>query len=241
LRLLCVHRPRDKIPLIILVFHASTSTEALVRACVETGEPAAWEEFIHRSHPVISAVVLRTALRWGDPSRIDDLVQDTYLKLCSNGARILRDFEFRHEEALFGFLKVVAANVVNDHFKLLNRVKRSAGTRSEEPGGIESIPALNPADALWPTERDILLNEIDDLLRSRAPEDVHERDRTIFWLYYQQGLSARAIASIPTVGLSTKGVESAIVRLTRLVRESLAEPPAKARSDEREERAAGWI
>ena len=184
--------------------------------------------------------MLRTALRWGDPSRIDDLVQDTYLKLCSNGARILREFEFRHADALFGFLKVVAANVVNDHFKLLNRVKRDAGHRSEEPGGLESIPATNPADPLWPTERDILLNEIDDLLRRRASEAGHERDRTIFWLYYRQGLSARAIASIPSVGLSTKGVESAIVRLTRLVRESMAELPAKTRTDEREERAAGW-
>ncbi len=227
--------------MIILVFHASTSAEVLIRACVETGEPAAWEEFINRSHPVISAVVLRTALRWGDPSRIDDLVQDTYLKLCSNGARILRDFEFRHADALFGFLKVVAANVVNDHFKLLNRVKRSAGTRREEPGGLDSLPATNPADPLLPTERGILLSEIDDLLRSRASEDGHERDRTIFWLYYRHGLSARAIASIPSVGLTTKGVESAIVRLTRLVRESLAEPPAKMRTDKREERAAGWI
>jgi RNA polymerase sigma-70 factor (ECF subfamily) len=185
-------------------------------------------------------VVLRTALRWGDPSRLDDLVQDTYLKLCSNGARILRDFEFRHEDALFGFLKVVAANVVNDHFKLLHRVKRSAGARSEEPGGLDSIPATNPADTLSPTERDILLNEIDDLLRSRSSEDANERDRTIFWLYYKQGLSARAIAAIPSVGLSIKGVESAIVRLTRLVRESLAEMPARTRTDGPEERAAGW-
>lgn len=226
--------------MIILVFHASTSAEVLVRACVETGEPAAWEEFIQRSHPVISAVVLRTALRWGDPSRIDDLVQDTYLKLCSNGARILREFEFRHADALFGFLKVVATNVVNDHFKLLNRVKRGAGNTSEEPAGVESIPATNPADTLSPTEREILLNEIDDLLRSRAPEPGHERDRAIFWLYYRQGLSARAIASIPSVGLSTKGVESVIVRLTRLVRENLAELPARTRADENEQRAAGW-
>lgn len=184
--------------------------------------------------------MLRTALRWGDPSRIDDLVQDTYLKLCSNGARILRDFEFRHADALFGFLKVVAANVVNDHFKLLNRVKRGAGTKSQEPGGLESIPAASQADTLWPTERGILLNEIDDLLRSRATDEGHERDRTIFWLYYRQGLSARAIASIPSVGLSTKGVESAIARLTRLVRERLAELPAKTRTDEPQERAARW-
>jgi RNA polymerase sigma-70 factor (ECF subfamily) len=43
----------------------------------------------------------------------------------------------------------------------------------------------------------------------------------IFWLYYQQGMSAKTIASLPAVGLTAKGVESAIFRLTRQVREAL--------------------
>jgi RNA polymerase sigma-70 factor (ECF subfamily) len=217
--------------------------EVLIRACSETGEPEAWEEFIHRYNHMISAVVFQTARRWGEPSRgsIDDLVQETYLKLCANRGQLLREFEFRHSDSLFGFLKVVAANVVNDHFKSLNTVKRGAGLMSDGSADVESIPATGQPDQLSSTERDILLDEIDRLLRSRASEPCHERDRTIFWLYYRQGLTARQIASIPTVGLSEKGVESTILRLTRLVRESLTQPCDRARADERQERAAGWF
>lgn len=45
----------------------------------------------------------------------------------------------------------------------------------------------------------------------------------IFWLYYRDGLTTRAISSLPFVGLSTKGVESTIHRLTRMVRNEMVE------------------
>jgi RNA polymerase sigma-70 factor (ECF subfamily) len=69
-----------------------------------------------------------------------------------------------------------------------------------------------------------------------------ERDRTVFWLYYQQGFSAKAIAALPSIGLSEKGVESAILRLTREVRNRLAttrsEPSRGADPDPKGLRAA---
>ena len=71
-------------------------------------------------------------------------------------------------------------------------------------------------------ERQVLLKEIDRCLETCSEGPDKERDRLIFWLYYQQGMSAKAIAALPTVGLGAKGVESAILRLTRLVREQLA-------------------
>jgi DNA-directed RNA polymerase specialized sigma24 family protein len=76
-------------------------------------------EFIRRFQLVIAAAVLRTARQWGEPSRaqLDDLTQNTYLKLCENDSRLLRSFQPRHEDSIYGFLKVVAANVVHDHFK----------------------------------------------------------------------------------------------------------------------------
>src|SRR5437667_159549 len=58
---------------------------------------------------------------------------------------------------------------------------------------------------------------------SRSVQDL-PRSRLIFWLYYRSGLSASAIASIPNIGLTTKGVESALLRLTRLVRIAFTEP-----------------
>jgi DNA-binding transcriptional regulator LsrR (DeoR family) len=43
----------------------------------------------------------------------------------------------------------------------------------------------------------------------------------IFWLYFRQGMSTKEIASIPTIGLSTKGVGSVIERLKHCIREQI--------------------
>ena len=55
---------------------------------------------------------------------------------------------------------------------------------------------------------------------------AYARDRAIFWLYYKQGLSAKAIAGIRTIGLSVKGVESTIGRMVRLLRQKMNEGAA---------------
>jgi RNA polymerase sigma-70 factor (ECF subfamily) len=79
--------------------------------------------------------------------------------------------------------------------------------------------SLGGPDAM---EREVLLKEVDHVLENCTVGPDQERDRIIFWLYYQQGMSANAIAGLPTVGLTAKGVESAIFRLSRLVREQVA-------------------
>jgi RNA polymerase sigma-70 factor (ECF subfamily) len=195
-------------------------SEELFRSCAATGDAAAWEEFVSRFHRLIASVVLRTARTWGEPSRnlVDDLVQDTYLKLCENRARLLRDFEPRHPEAIFGFLKVVASNVVKDHFKSAHADKRGAG-HTPEPLDTAEAASLSPRGEA--AERAVLLAEIERHLQRCAPGPENDHYRTIFWLYYRQGMSASAIAALPWVELTTKGVESAIFRLTRAVREQM--------------------
>ena len=109
--------------------YAKFSSTELVAACVGSKDERAWAEFVRRFHGVIAAAALRTARRWGEPSRpqLDDLIQDTYLKLCENHYRLLRSFQPYHEDSIYGFLKVVAANVVHDHFKSALAAKRGAG------------------------------------------------------------------------------------------------------------------
>jgi hypothetical protein len=43
----------------------------------------------------------------------------------------------------------------------------------------------------------------------------------IFWLYFRQGMSTKEIASLPTIGLGTKGVGSVIERLKHGLREQI--------------------
>jgi RNA polymerase sigma-70 factor, ECF subfamily len=65
------------------------------------------------------------------------------------------------------------------------------------------------------------LSEIDEHLKRCLTGPEQERDRTIFWLYFRQGMSTKEIASLPTIGLSAKGVGSVIERLKHSIREQI--------------------
>lgn len=198
--------------------------EELLRACVDTGEESVWQEFVRRFHTLIAAVALRTARRWGEtsPVAVEDLVQETFLKICADPKRMLAEFEARHPDAFYGYLKVITCNVVNDHYRARHAKKRDS--KREEPlrGSAADIPSKGTGSR-DDIEKQVLLSQIDSLLAHHGATADSERDRTVFWLYYRQGLTAEAIAQLPGVGLTVKGVESLILRLTRMIREKLGE------------------
>lgn len=201
------------------------SPESLIQMCVN-GDVAAWEEFMRRYNRLIAGVVLRTAQRWGEysSSAIDDLVQETYLKLCADECRLLRAYDPKHPDAIYGYLKVITANIVHDRFKALHAEKRGGNpiledvTILENRGGASDVSGSQHA-----MEREILLREIDAHLNASLSGDTADRDRTIFWLYYRQGFTTKAIAALPAIGLTMKGVESTIFRITKMVRTRIAE------------------
>jgi RNA polymerase sigma-70 factor (ECF subfamily) len=201
------------------------SPEELIRVCVQTGEEAAWTEFVRRFQPVIANVVLRVSRRWDEvsPQLVDDLIQETYLKLCADSCALLKRFEPSHEGAIFGYIQVVTANLVQDHFRAAVSQKRGGGkgTTSLDSGTPESS-CLSQGLKDERAERAVFIREIDSILRSLEESAQGLRDRRIFWLYYRVGLSASAIAALPAIGLSTKGVESTLLRLTRHVRDCMA-------------------
>jgi hypothetical protein len=67
----------------------------------------------------------------------------------------------------------------------------------------------------------VLIGQIARCIEDGSPEARSTRDATIFCLYYRHGLTAKAISRLPTIGLSVKGVESTLLRLTRMVRRKL--------------------
>jgi RNA polymerase sigma-70 factor (ECF subfamily) len=183
------------------------SPEDLLRKCATLDDAQAWERFLRRFNPLIVATVARIMRRYGfdRAGLIDDLVQDVYLKFSMSRARVLREFEPRYPGAVFGYLAVISANVVHDHFK------SKAGKYHEQSALPENLAVPDEMDWL------LLIREIEDVLRN-APVSV--RDRQIFWLYYRQGMSAREIGAISSLKLTTKGVETVIGRLNELVRKA---------------------
>ncbi len=200
------------------------SAAELIRACAESNDRAAWQEFVGRFQRAISLSILRTAYKWGilPQQVVDDLVQETYLKLCVDKCRLLLEFADQHPEAVIGYIKTIAINVARDYFKGLHSQKRGQGETDQfeedaEPRGHGR--GFGSPDAM---ELQVLLKQIDDHLQGCAAGPNQERDCLIFWFYYLQGMSAKAIAALATIRLTAKGVEAVIFRLIRCVREQVA-------------------
>jgi RNA polymerase sigma-70 factor (ECF subfamily) len=200
---------------------SSTSAEQLIRACADSNNQDAWRELVARFHRPICLTVIRISRQWGSVPRHleEDLVQETFLKLCADKCQTLLSFAIQHPDAISGYVKTVAANLVHDYFRSRNAQKRGAGQPEESMEDTTRSAKSRTLGGEEAMERQILLKQIDGFLEQCSFGPDQERDRLIFWLYYQQGMSAKAIAALPTVKLSAKGVESAILRLTRLIRE----------------------
>jgi RNA polymerase sigma-70 factor, ECF subfamily len=215
--------------------YSELSPEELFRACAQTGEAAAWEEFVRRFGRLIARVTLRTAREWGDatPEVMDELAQDTYLKLCEQDRRLLRIFNPRHEGAVYGYLKVVTQNLVRDHFRGLHAQKRGAGAEEASlDAGAESLLDARPQrDGPEAADRQVLLGEIDVHVRQIVAGPHAARDRRIFWLYYRTGWTAKAIAALPGMDLTTKGVESAILRIKEELVRSVGAAAGRGRGE----------
>jgi RNA polymerase sigma-70 factor (ECF subfamily) len=140
----------------------------LVIACAESSDEAAWAEFVCRFHRPISLSVVRIASPWGTAPQqiVDDLVQETYLKLCADKCRLLREFAIQHPEAISAYIKTIAANAAHDHFKALNSQKRGSGETSQFLEDVEpqaQSGSLGGQDAM---EREVLLKQIDRCLET---------------------------------------------------------------------------
>jgi RNA polymerase sigma-70 factor, ECF subfamily len=189
--------------------------------CLNEGSEHAWTVFVRTFRPVITSSISRVIGRYGsvNPALLDDLAQETFLRLCRDNAKLLRRFEARHESAIFGYIKVIATSVALDHFRARTADKRAPEFSSD-------VASLEVSVRPTEIENAAFLGEVD----RRLSASESERDRSIFWLYYCQGYSTREIATLPGVALSQKGVESCIYRLTQILRKSLgSSPPASRR------------
>lgn len=187
----------------------------LLQLCLSTDAEEQWREFVRRTQPLIASVVINTVRRWKqpDPSLVDDLIQDTYVKLFANDKKALRAIKNEYENTIFGYLKVVASNIVQDHFrKPVNKADEIELSDEVMPPGPDAREGRRFLDKK---------KEVQRILETLSSSETYERDLAIFWFYYEQGYTAKELALLPTVGLTVKGVEAVIFRLTRYVREKL--------------------
>jgi len=192
-----------------------TSIRDLLQVCLSSDEQEQWREFVRRTQPLIASVIINTVRRWKTPapSLVDDLIQDTYVKLFANDKKALRVIKNEYENTIFGYLKVIASNIVRDHF-------RQPVNKADE---IELSDAALPPG---PQDRERLeflhkKEQIKGILETLSASETYHRDVAIFWLFYEQGYTAKEISLLPSFGLTVKGVEAVLFRLARHARERL--------------------
>jgi RNA polymerase sigma-70 factor, ECF subfamily len=216
--------------------YSSLSLKDIVCLCAGPCDDDAWEEFVSRVGKPISLTIMRTASLWGRPSQslVEDLVQVTYLKLWENGCRLLQDFAIQHPEAILGYLKKTAANATHDYFK--HGHSQSSGgdkphisTSDVDPEAGKEVHGSQERISFG-----IFLNEVDEHLKHALTGPDQERDRTIFWLYFRQGMSTKEISSLPNIGLGVKGVGSVIERLKHGIRDQILGIGSHSDDDEEE-------
>lgn len=201
--------------------HETRTLPELIDECLRRGDAQDWDALVRKLQPLVARVAARCGARWGPVSReqVEDLTQEAFLRLCRNEFAILQQVRGRPEGAVVAFIKVTVANLVHDVFRAERSIKRhpAAGLFSAEVldhwlGETRTLDAL---------ERSVLLREIDTVMARKLTGATAARDRRIFWLHHRQGMTARAIADIPGIGLSDKGVESTLHRINVLVKEEL--------------------
>jgi RNA polymerase sigma factor (sigma-70 family) len=162
-------------------------------------------------------VVTNVSRRAGQAGRheVDDLVQETFLKMFADDFAALRAFDFRDDEALSRFVRVIAANVARDHIKFHAADRRDyrKAVQLDDERTLQTS-TVNEDRII----RQIAIAEVFNHVEEATTPERAQRDRKIFSLYYRFGWSAPLIAAIPEFGLTTKGVESVLARLNSALR-----------------------
>jgi DNA-directed RNA polymerase specialized sigma24 family protein len=162
--------------------------------------------------PVIASTVIKAVRNSPtySPERIDDLIQETYLRIWSTGT--LNKFRSAEPKSIFGLVQAVAYSVALDDCRREGAIKRGGRVRFLALDTVGPVP--DPVDSVA-TECNLLFGEIQAILSEIAP---FPRDRLIFLLHYRNGLSAKDIAELPAITLGKKGIESLINRILQELR-----------------------
>ncbi len=190
----------------------------LIDLCL-SGDEAAWREFLRCFQPIILGVAYNTyRSRSRDHERPSDTMLEDFLhavmeKLLANDMRALRLFEWKHENAFRGFIKVTTANLVADFVRKENTVKRD---KTREISLDPTMPIAARAEGVSADSR-ILLSQIAKCLEKHLdPYDDRRRDIAMFLLYYGHTVTAMDLSKV--YKLNVRLVENILARMVRVAR-----------------------
>lgn len=164
------------------------------------GEEKAGDRFAERFASVIrssAAAALRRYTGAASESALDDVMQDVFLKLWEDGNRRLRAFD-PGRASLATYLGVVA-------------YRRAAGWLREKGGEKQAGDAVESLSTLAPSDEEAV--EVD---LKGAAAGLPPRERAVFLLRFEQGLSYKQIADLS--GMTSGAVGAFIARARKRLR-----------------------
>jgi RNA polymerase sigma-70 factor (ECF subfamily) len=192
-----------------------TPDRELVELCLQ-GNQDAWVEFLRRFHRLVAGVGAKTLpVRLRSQEVIEDLVQETWKRICNNDCRALRELEWLHEGALRGILKITASSAAKDHVRIVKSQKRDID--KEEP--LELVFDLpTPDDLEGRIHNRVFLEKLARCIEDKIQSETHRtRDIAMFLLFFSHRVTASDLARVYELGL--KAVENTVARLARIARQ----------------------
>jgi RNA polymerase sigma factor (sigma-70 family) len=195
---------------------AGLEAHELLRQCAKNLRNAElWEEFYSRYRRKIILYLLRAFRMLGGNSEefvryADDWVQEVFTKLVQNEGRIISSFRGSTELSVYAFLGSIALSVVADQLRSQRALRRRA-----QVVPLDQLQEFRAPHVDTENKFSALLELIDLEKALRADEESKnpERDLLIFKLHFVEGLSAREIASISALKLTTSGLEKVLNRV----------------------------
>ena len=214
-----------------------TVTELLGRCAERPVDEAAWSEFLRRYHATIRMHVTRTYHSRGkDQDRkqqfsdesIEDLVQLVYCRLVGESSLALKRFEGAYENSIYKYLAMISKNVVRDHFREMEALKRPKISHSlsqiiDSDGEIRASINGIGFDGRSETSDNaaFTFEEIERVLMKAAAWRNRDRDILIFRLHYLDGLTLEEVTQVLNLDMTTVGVNSILSRLTTRIKRVL--------------------
>ncbi|MFQ6086354.1 MAG: RNA polymerase sigma factor, partial [Candidatus Bathyarchaeia archaeon] len=168
-----------------------------MRRCV-AGEKEAWDLFVLKYSRLVHHAIYQVLSRAGSPARpevADDLYQEVFASLLTDGRKKLRQFRGKNGCSLASWIRMIAAR------KALDYLRRECRSPScfEEPEILENMSG----DCEEDPEGELIRSEERRMMRG-AIAMLQPRHRLFVELYYHRGLSISEISQI--MNLEPNGV-----------------------------------
>jgi DNA-directed RNA polymerase specialized sigma24 family protein len=194
------------------------SAAELVERCGTHDCSESWREFLRRYGQALAGSVRRALAARGYTwarELDEDIRQEVFCRLLANGRRRLLNCRGSDDREVVGYLCRIAENVVADHVRRANAVKRGRRLRVAYPPAERSGLVDRAADPAACVERKALMRESRRLFFDRAGRILRgpnrRRDLWVTYLAIFEGWSSREISKRLGV-ITTNNVDSVVYR-----------------------------